>query len=169
MEPFSIKGTRDPGARISLRPESPDDEPFLFEVYASTREEELALTNWDTRMRKAFLDMQFAAMRRGYAGMFPAGEFLIICRDDLRVGRLVLDRTGEVLRVVDLALLPAHRNQGIGTMLMRQICDEAARIGKPVGLSVLKNNRAIAWYQRLGFTKTGYGGIYEEMEWRMRG
>ena len=29
------------------RPELPDDEPFLFELYASTRQDELELTRWD--------------------------------------------------------------------------------------------------------------------------
>jgi ribosomal protein S18 acetylase RimI-like enzyme len=65
--------------------------------------------------------------------------------------------------VVDLALLPAHRNQGIGTWLLRQVCEEADR---PVHLSVLKFNRAIHWYERLGFTKISEQGIYDELEWR---
>jgi ribosomal protein S18 acetylase RimI-like enzyme len=105
-------------------------------------------------------------MNRGYAGMFPAGQFCIICQDNRPIGRLVVNRSAEEVRVVDLALLPAHRNRGIGTLLMRQVCDEAARSGKPVRLSVLKNNRAARWYERLGFTKTGEAGFHDEMEWR---
>ena len=48
-----------------LRREEINDEPFLFQVYAHTRVEELALTNWDPATRQAFLTMQFQAMRRG--------------------------------------------------------------------------------------------------------
>ncbi len=132
-------------APVTLRPEQPGDEPFLFEVYASTREAELALTNWEEPARRAFLDMQFTAMRRGYAGMYPAGEFLIIDLGGRAIGRMVLNRTVEEIRVVDLALLPADRNAGIGTFLMRQVCAEAAQAGKPVRLSVLKNSRAVRW------------------------
>src|SRR5512140_1284218 len=101
-------------ALISLRPEQSEDGPFLFEVYSGTREEELALTNWDATTRRAFLDMPFAAMNRGYAGMFPAGEFSVICESGQSIGRLVLNRTAGEIRVVDIALLPAHRNRGIG-------------------------------------------------------
>jgi ribosomal protein S18 acetylase RimI-like enzyme len=152
-------------SRISLRPEQPADESFLFEVYAGTREEELSLTNWDEPMRRAFLNQQFNAMRHGYRSMFPAGEFSIIELDGQSAGRMVIDRGGKEIHVVDLALLPAQRNRGVGTFLMRQVCREAADAGKPVRLCVLKNNRALRWYERLGFAKTGEQGVYDELEW----
>lgn len=132
-------------------------------MYASTREEELALTNWDAAARRAFVDQQFAAMRQGYRSMFPDGEFSIIELNHQPIGRMVIHRAAAELRVVDLALLPAHRNQGIGTRLMRLICAQADR---PVRLSVLKFNRAFGWYQRLGFSQVGAAGIYAELEWR---
>jgi ribosomal protein S18 acetylase RimI-like enzyme len=151
---------------VSLRPEQPGDEGFLFDVYAGTREAELALTNWDGPMRRAFLNQQFNAMRQGYRSMFPSGEFLIIELDGLAAGRMVINRGAIEIRVVDLALLPAHRNRGIGTRLMRQVCADAAAAGTPVRLCVLKNNRALRWYERLGFTKIGEQGFYHELEWR---
>jgi ribosomal protein S18 acetylase RimI-like enzyme len=153
-------------APVALRPEQPGDESFLFEVYAGTRQEELALTNWDEPARRAFLNMQFAAMRRGYASLYPAGEFLVISLGPRAVGRMVLNRSAEEVRVVDLALLPAHRHAGIGTLLMRQVCAQAAEAGIPVRLSVLKSSRAVGWYERLGFAKAGEAGIYDQMEWR---
>jgi GNAT superfamily N-acetyltransferase len=148
---------------VSLRPEQPDDERFLYEVYASTREEEMALTNWDEPMRRAFLNHQFKAMRQGYRDMFPDGQFSIIELAGKPAGRMVINRTADEIRVVDLALLPAHRNQDIGTRLMQQVC---ATADKPVRLSVLKQNRAQVWYERLGFTKSADQGLYDEMEWR---
>jgi ribosomal protein S18 acetylase RimI-like enzyme len=154
----------DPPA-VSLRPEQPGDEGFLFEVYAGTREEELALTNWDEPMRRVFLNQQFNAMRQGYRSMFPSGQFLIIELDGQAAGRMVIDRGANEIRVVDLALLPAQRNRGIGTLLMRQVCAGAAEAQKPVRLCVLKNNRAFHWYVRLGFVKTGEQGLYDDLEW----
>lgn len=151
---------------VSLRPEQPDDEGLLFDIYASTREEELALTNWNEPMRRAFLDQQFNAMRQGYRSMFPAGEFSVIELAGRSIGRMVLHRGASEFRVVDLALLPAYRNRGIGTLLMRRVCTAAANAGKPVRLCVLKNNRAFHWYERLGFAKTGEINFYDEMEWR---
>jgi ribosomal protein S18 acetylase RimI-like enzyme len=154
---------------VALRPERPGDEPLLFEVYAGTRQAELALTNWDEHARRAFSDMQFAAMRRSYASLYPAGEFLIITVAHRAVGRMVLNRSAEELRVVDLALLPAHCNAGIGTVLMRRVCAQAAEARVPVRLCVLKSSRAVRWYERLGFAKTGEVGIYDQMEWRAPG
>jgi ribosomal protein S18 acetylase RimI-like enzyme len=148
---------------ILLRAERPDDRDFLFQVYATTREEELALTNWDEAMRRIFLNHQFNAMVQGYRSMFPQGEFLIVEVDAKPAGRMVIHRAAAEIRVVDLALLPVHRNRGIGTFLMRQVCAEADR---PVHLSVLKFNRAFRWYERLGFAKIGEMGVYDEMEWR---
>ena len=150
---------------ISLRPERPEDDPFLFAVFASTREEELALTNWDAAMRRAFLNQQFAAMRQGYRSMFPSGEFLIIELAGHPVGRLVLNRGESEIRVVDIALLPTERNKKIGTTLMQEICT-ASKV--PVRLHVLKYNRALPWYARLGFVRIGDAGIYDEMEWVAR-
>src|ERR1039458_6284914 len=151
MNPLAGKKPNDPLPPVSLRPESPGDESFLYAVYASTREEELALTNWDE------------TMRQGYRSMFPAGEFWIIELDGKPAGRMVIHRDAAELRVVDLALLPAHRNQGVGTFLLRQLC---AKADKPVRLSVLQHNRALRWYARLGFVKTGELGFYDELEWR---
>jgi ribosomal protein S18 acetylase RimI-like enzyme len=153
---------------VSLRPEQPGDEGFLFEVYAGTREEELALTNWDEPTRRAFLNQQFNAMRQGYRSMFPSGEFSIIELAGQPAGRMVIDRTEKEIHVVDLALLPAHRNRGVGTFLIQQVCGEATDSGKPVRLFVLKHNRALRWYDRLGFVKTGEQGVYDELEWRPR-
>jgi ribosomal protein S18 acetylase RimI-like enzyme len=151
---------------VSLRPEQPGDEGLLFDIYASTREEELALTNWDEPMRRAFLDQQFNAMRQGYRSMFPAGEFSVIELYGQPAGRMVIQRGKNEIRVVDIALLPAYRNRGIGTFLMRQVCAEAANAGKLVRLCVLKNNRAFRWYERLGFVKIGEISFYDELEWR---
>jgi ribosomal protein S18 acetylase RimI-like enzyme len=151
---------------VRLRPEQPEDEDFLFQIYASTREEELALTNWDEPMRRAFLEHQFKAMRLGYRGMFPAAEFSIILWHEQPVGRMVVNRDQREIRVVDIALRPAQRNRGIGTVLIRTICAEAADALRPVHLCVLKHNRARFWYERLGFIQAGDQGVYDELEWR---
>ena len=46
---------------VSFRPIRPDDEAFLYEVYASTRTEELALVDWDEAHKAALLHGQYAA------------------------------------------------------------------------------------------------------------
>lgn len=151
---------------VSLRQEQPGDEGFLFDVFASTRTDELARTNWDESLRRTFLNQQFNAMRQGYRSMFSSGDFLIIELEGRPVGRMVVSRSAAEIRVVDLALLPDQRNRGVGTFLMGQVCAEAADAGRPVRLCVLKNNHALQWYERLGFKKIGEQGFYDELEWR---
>ena len=166
MNPPAESAVHDPLPPVSLEPEGPDDEGFLFAVYAATRTEELALTNWDPALRQAFLAQQFQAMCAGYHRQFPAGEFSIISLGDRPVGRMVLHRGAAEIRVVDLALLPADRNRGIGTLLLQRVCAEAAAAGQPVRLSVWQSNRAARWYERLGFRRVGEPGVYDEWEWR---
>ena len=154
---------------LALRPERAEDEPFLFAVYASTREEELAAIGWDAATRDRFLEMQFRAMRQGYRGMFPRAEFAIILLAGQPVGRAVVDRTGEAIQLVDFALLTDARNQGIGTRLLQQWTAEAAKTNRPLRLRVLKGSRARHLYERFGFTQTADEGLYEAMEWRAPG
>lgn len=154
---------------VELRPERPEDEAFLREVYARTRQEELDRTGWDAATRAAFLEMQFHAMRRGYRAMFPRGEFAVILLDGQPAGRQVVHRTGTEIRLVDVALLPAQRGRGVGTALLQTLLAESARAGIPVRLQVLATNRARRLYERLGFTRSGGDELYAELEWRPAG
>jgi GNAT superfamily N-acetyltransferase len=165
VERNDIHGLSGGSPAVRLRPEQPGDEAFLAEVYASTRQEEMDLTNWDAATRAAFLDMQFKAMRNGYRTMFPGAQFSIILLDEAPVGRMVVDRAAAEIRVVDIALLPVCCGRGIGTKLMREVMDEAARSAKPVRLCVFQGTRAISFYLRLGFSP-GEPGVYQSMEWR---
>ena len=46
---------------INCRRARPDVESFLYELYASTRSEEMAGWGWDTAQQEFFLNMQFTA------------------------------------------------------------------------------------------------------------
>lgn len=150
---------------LGFRPISLDDQAFLPEVYASTRREELALVDWDEDKKARFLQMQFAAQHQYYQDYYTETDFLIILLDELPVGRLYLARWPGEIRIVDLALLPAHRNAGIGTRILRDILAEAERAGKPVRIHVEKLNPALRLYERLGFTRIADKGVYWFLEW----
>ena len=150
---------------ISVRPEQPQDEAFLYELYASTRREELDAWGWPAEARKAFLTMQFKASQN-YRISFPDAEFQIVLLDQVNAGRLIVHRSREELRIVDIALLPDYRNAGVGSALLQRIFGEAAAGKKPLRLSVVKGNRAERLYRRLGFEKIGESELRLEMEWR---
>jgi len=59
---------------VHFRPIQPDAAAFLYEVYASTRTEELALVDWDDTQKAAFLHMQFAAQHQFYQERYPEQE-----------------------------------------------------------------------------------------------
>lgn len=150
---------------IALRPETPADEAFLFEVYASTRREELEALAWGQASRQAFLAQQFLARQQGYHQSFPAAAFSIVLAGGKPVGRLVVDRRDEEIRIVDAALLPEQRSRGVGTALLQAVLEEAARTNKPVRLRVLQGGRSAHLCARLGFRKIDSDGGHDHWEW----
>ncbi len=152
--------------KITLRPIQPGDEPFLSALYASTREDELALTGWNQAQIAEFLATQFMAQHRYYLEHLPPSEFNVIEGDGQPIGRLYVGDWEEDVRLIDIALLPEQRNQGIGTRLIRDVMDRAAALGKPVRLHVEQHNPARRLYDRLGFQAIEDRGVNVFMEWR---
>lgn len=150
---------------ISFRPEEPSDEPFLLQLYASTRASEMQLVPWDTAQKEAFLRSQFALQTHHYRKYYADASFLIVQRDGQDIGRLYVHRSDKCLLVVDIALMPAYRGAGIGGQLMRGVLSEAAAAGKTVQIHVERNNPALRLYQRLRFRVLEDMGIHFRMEW----
>lgn len=154
---------------VRLRPITEADLPLLERVYASTRTEELAQTDWDDARKDEFLAFQFRAQHAHYTTHYAGAQFLVIERDGAPVGRLYLHwRTGD-LRIVDIALLPGARGHGTGEALLRALLDAAVVRGHGASIHVEQMNPAMRLYQRLGFIKAGEHGIYHLMEWRANG
>jgi GNAT superfamily N-acetyltransferase len=71
----------------------------------------------------------------------------------------------DCVHVHQLFLLPEHQGKGIGGECMSLILEEARQLGLPVRLRVLTvNPRALAFYRRLGFTRTGETDTHDLME-----
>ena len=147
-----------------LRPVRPEDEAFLYEVYASSREAELAAWGWNDAQKEAFLRMQFAAQNRHYRTHYPNAEFLIVQLEERPVGRLTVDRGEDAILIVDIALLPAFQGRGVGAAVIGELIAEADRIGRPVRAAVEQSNRALRFYQRQGFVIVGAEGPYFRIE-----
>jgi ribosomal protein S18 acetylase RimI-like enzyme len=150
---------------VSFRPAQPDDTAFLYEVYASTRADELRAWGWDQAQQAAFLQMQFTAQQQHYAFMGDEAEQQIILGDGQAIGRLIVIRHERDIVLADIALLPSHRNAGIGTQLIQCLQVEAAQTRRPVRLQVEKSNRARRLYERLGFSIIDDAGVHWQMEW----
>lgn len=152
------------GAGVSLRPIRDEDREFLFRVYAGTREEELAPIPWTPEQKDTFLRMQFDAQHAYYQEHYAGSDFLVILVGGEPAGRLYLARWAKEHRIVDIAVLPEHRNRGIGTGLLHGIIAEADRAGKPVSIHVEMHNPVRRLYDRLGFVPIEERGMYLLME-----
>ena len=133
--------------KISLRSATPEDDLFLFELYAGTRSDELAGLSWNDQQREAFLRMQFEIQRRG----FSEGDNNIVLLEERPIGRLMIRRTDEAIHLVDISVVPATRNLGVGTQLIKDLIEESTLTGKPIRLHVFASNAAKRLYDRLGF------------------
>lgn len=149
---------------IKLRPEVQEDEEFVFELYASTRFDELERTTWSHTQKDQFLRSQLALQHKHYHTYYPSTSFDIILERGEPVGRLYVERTASAIIVHDIALLPAARGRGIGSYLLQQIIQEANSGELPVQIFVEKHNPAMTLYVRLGFVPVKDEGVYYLME-----
>ena len=151
---------------VSLRLSTATDEAFLGLVYVSTRIEELAVVPWTDEQKGLFLAQQFHAQDVAYRENYPDASFSIVELDGEPIGRLILARlAGNELRIVDIALLPDHRNTGIGTRLIRDVLATAESGDLMVSLHVEVWSPAVRLYERLGFRRASANDVHIRMEW----
>jgi len=98
---------------------------------------------------------------------FPQARFDIIALGAEPIGRIVVDRPGTMVHIVDQAIVRQMRNRGIGTAIMQSLMDEARAGGLPVRLQVASSNDpSMRLYARLGFVPIQEIPAYIEMEWK---
>jgi ribosomal protein S18 acetylase RimI-like enzyme len=136
------------------------DREFLVELYGSVREPELAHLPWDEATRRAFVEQQFAAQDAHYREHYPGATLDVIEVDGEAAGRLYVHRGAREIRIMDIALMPEFRGQGIGGDLLRSLCAEAEASGWTLSIHAEHNNPARRLYERLGFQDAGEHGVY---------
>lgn len=147
---------------VERRPAVAADEPFLRALYASTRPEVAA---WPDEPRGAFLAQQFEAQRTGWSQMFPGSEHDVIAVGGRPAGRVWVYWSAEECLIVDLALLPEHRRQGIGTQVVRELLADVDAQGLRARAHVERTNTpSLAFWTRLGFRETGGDALFVEIE-----
>ncbi len=153
----------------SLRPVVEDDDFLLKVIYGHTRTEELKrAVDWNEDQKAAFITHQHEAQSEYYKKVYPNADYSIILSGGTPAGRLFVERhlIEKHIRIIDIAILPDYRNQGIGTYYLQQLQDEAKQSNKILSIHVEKFNRALALYQRIGFEiiKETHG-VYYLMQW----
>jgi ribosomal protein S18 acetylase RimI-like enzyme len=154
---------------LALRALGPGDRDFVARVYASTREAELAGSGLSEAQQQSMLRLQVDARERGYRAAFPDADERLVVFDERTVGYLCTRRSANEIVLIDIALLPAYRNRGIGTRLIRALLAEAATRSLPVRLNVLASHPAARLYARLGFRIVADDGVRWQMQWEEAG
>lgn len=149
---------------MQLRPCVPEDVEFLYQVYASTRQEELKRVPWSDTQKEEFLRMQFHAQDTHYHTHYADADYAIVLLAGTPIGRIYVHRTADEISLMDISLLPPMRGGGLGTRLIQALLEEADRTGKLSSLYVEQYNPAMRLYTRLGFTRIKEEGVYWRME-----
>jgi ribosomal protein S18 acetylase RimI-like enzyme len=155
-------------ADISLRSATAADEQFLKRVHDAARHWEFAflLQSGDAELYHKIMAQQYESQHRFYFATYDTAHYGIIQWTDRPIGRLYVDYRDDEVRILDIAVLPDYRGRGIGRIVMRGVCLEAAMRRLPVRLHVHYLSRATLFYQRLGFQRIGTDGPSHVMEWR---
>lgn len=154
---------------IRTRIATQNEDEFLFEVYASSRIEEIASWKWADKENLNFLQIQYQCQKNYYALQYPNLETKIILFENEKIGKLLLADLVDRLVIVDLALLLKYQNIGIGTEVLQRIVERARNSNQNIELSVLRSNeRAKRLYERMGFQVINYSELYIKLEWSLR-
>ena len=119
---------------------------------------------WDDAQKDAFLRMQFDAQDAWWQENYADASFDVILVEGEPAGRLYVHRGPSEIRIVDIALLPEHRGNGIGTRLVEELLAEGDAEAKSVTIHVERMNPALRLYERLGFSLVEDKGVYLFLE-----
>ncbi|WP_066506555.1 GNAT family N-acetyltransferase [Abyssisolibacter fermentans] len=147
-------------AKISFRPIVDEDIGILYEIYRSTRVDEIGIASWDYKEREEFLQKQFNMQHIQYMANYKSGVFNIILYNKEPIGRLYVNRRKDDMRIIDIAFLKEFRNKGIGTQILNNLIRESEEMKVPLSLHVEYYNFARGWYERCGFKQEGETGVY---------
>ena len=142
------------------------DEAFLFDLYASTRAQELEVLPWDEDQRRSFLKMQFIAQNQDYHRRFPEGVHELLLCAGLPAGRLYVARSENEIRILDISLMPEYRNQGLGGAIIRELLNDASETERPVRIYLEHDNPYRSVFDQFGFVSVEDIGSHLLLEWQ---
>jgi GNAT superfamily N-acetyltransferase len=90
-------------------------------------------------------------MECAFKTYFNIDEIRIVTLNGRDVGWIQISRTAQEFCLDQVHLVEEARDMGIGTRLIEDTIAQAAAENKNVSLSLVKGNRAIALYKRMGF------------------
>jgi len=86
----------------------------------------------------------------------PTGICLALTDEDSLAGYLVCSRYAEVWHLMNIAVMPERRRQGIARRLLERLFDDAGPDARYTLEVRTSNHGAIAMYEQLGFRRAGH-------------
>ena len=152
---------------IGVRPTVAADSDLLLEIFAASRAD-FAFLPLPPDAKNQLIAQQHRAQLSHYAAAYPGAQYLVVEADGAPVGELIVWQNASQLRIVDIALLPAHRSRGIGTVLIRRLQDQARLADLRLQLAVwASNDAAVHFYRQLGFEQTSDDAGYLDLTWQV--
>ena len=131
---------------VTTRPATPDDKELLRRIHHDAYRDVVT---------RQFGPWNEAEQNRWFDKGFVASGLRVIELDGVAVGSIASIDEGDQVFLCGVQILPEYQNRGIGSELVRAELARAKSLGKPLRLQVLRENRARALYERLGFQMTG--------------
>jgi ribosomal protein S18 acetylase RimI-like enzyme len=152
---------------VHLRCAGREDDALLFALFAADKAAEFAAIGLPEEQYRPLLEMQYRGRAMTHSVRYPEAEDWIVCAPDgTAIGGYLLAKTSREARLMDLAVLPQWRGRGIGTRVLLELMRQSAMARVPLRLQVMKGNRAVRLYARLGFRVVDEDEITYEMIWR---
>lgn len=147
-----------PALVIDLRKAVPEDYGFAESLYVETMKPLLAEFG-------AWSEPEAISNFKHY---YRLEEVQIIVVEGTDAGWLQISETLNEINLVQIHIREEFRSRGIGSQLIQGILAQATARGKAVWLSVVRNNPALALYERLGFAGAGEKDYRIQMRWEPR-
>lgn len=139
------------------------DGTFLLRLFRESQQGLIAMLG---TAAEPLIEMQYRGRMMTYGAQYPeAVDSILLGEDGTPAGRLLVDRKPDCWRVVDIAVLAAHRGRGLGTRALSECQRQAAAVGAGMGLQVTPENPARRLYERLGFRVVDKDRVAVEMVW----
>jgi ribosomal protein S18 acetylase RimI-like enzyme len=151
---------------FALRPEVEADAAFRLALFRTSRGEAWDHVPLPPEMLAKIMEQQLHAQTQGYRAAYPDARLEIVTVDQTPIGRLATHRDAQGVRLIDIALVPERRGQGIGEAILRALMAEASAAGTPLTLQVARDNPgAQRLYHRMGFVLTKTNDTHLTLDW----
>jgi len=156
-----------PRATFTLRPERPEDQRFLFDLFVFDNIGILQAAALPEDVIEKLINFQFRSQTATYRGLFPDAIYSIVSLDGKDIGRFIEHDETDVVYFVDFVLLPEYQALGYGAALTRALMDEWATRGRGTRVKVLvTNEKSLKMCRKLGFTQAEPDEMaYVDLRW----